>query len=88
MSQWFQFGLGRLFACVSVLCLATLVFASGVAEARGAKCGNPAIMGFMEAWVISGAGFGLLAKSQAVGVLLGVVAGIVSLSALMMLVLA
>ena len=81
MSRWFQFSLGRLFACVAVFCWAALVLSAGDAEARGGKCANPRVLGFMAAWVISGAGFGLLAKDQAVGVFLGIVAGIVSLAA-------
>jgi len=39
----------------------------------------------MAAWVISGGGFGLLAKNQPLGVFLGIVAGIASLVAFMVL---
>ncbi|HWB14358.1 MAG TPA: hypothetical protein VG826_34350 [Pirellulales bacterium] len=60
MSRRFQFSSRRLFACMSVLCLAALVFGNGVAEARGGKCGTPALIGFVEAWVICGAACGLL----------------------------
>ena len=67
-----------------MLCFAALVCQSGHAEAGGSKCGTPAVMADMEAWVISGAAFGLLAKNQAVGVFIGVIAAIGSLAAFIM----
>lgn len=50
-------------ACVSALCLAALVLSSGMAESHRSRCGNPALVAFLGAWLISGAGLGLLFKS-------------------------
>jgi hypothetical protein len=82
MSQRFHCSLGQLFACTAVLCVAALVLHGGIANSAGSKCGTPMVMAFMEACVIAGVGFGLLAKNPVAGVCLGALVAVGLLVAL------